>query len=356
MTTKHQILQDKIDNLVSNNGHIMDVVEKIDHDVNKMEDAIVPFGPMSKMRFYSNGEFNVHMDEDKYHLHNNALTQLSYLFGIPASYSKKLLETKWGRDLLQEVFTEHNNNCTRSRMLVRSVDNEIRGVLSDKYRRLDSRMLYEKFLTVAKEKGAVPIEAHYSKVKQYMTVVFPRVFEVNTENNGTVYMALGARIANGDYGNSALHLNSFMMQCVCTNGMVGTSALSAKHLGKRLSADLQLSQKTYNLDTRTMASSIYDITGNLLSQDTMLENIRKMKSASNEIIDMDMAIKKLPKEIYKEEVESIKSILLSGDEERGVYGKPTKWKLSQAITAAANDIGGTRKQDLDEIAGKFLGL
>tara|TARA_A100000172_G_C3044260_1_gene111822 strand:+ start:6588 stop:7658 length:1071 start_codon:yes stop_codon:yes gene_type:complete len=354
MRSKHQILQEKLDGLLNNNQHIMDVVEKIDHDVNKMEDAIVPFGPMSKMRFYSNGEFNVMMGGEKYELHSNALNQLSYQFGIPASYSKKLMQTKWGRDLLQDVFTQHNDNSSRTKMLVRSVDNEIRGIVSDKYRRLDSRIIYERFLSVAKQNGAVPIQAHYTKVKQYMTVVFPRVFEINTENNGTVYTAFGARIVNGDYGNSALHLNSFMMQCVCTNGLVGTSALNVKHLGKRLSPDLKLSQRTYDLDTKTMASSVYDITKSLLSEEVMLKNVAKMKSASNEIIDMDMAIKKLPKEIHKEEIKGIQTILQNGDEERGIYGKPTKWKLSQAITAMANDVGGSRKQELDEIAGKFL--
>lgn len=354
---RKEILENKLHTLLENNrNHVLTVVDKIETDVEQLADAIVPFGPMSPMRFTANGSFNAIMDNQKYELHNNALTQLCYLFGVPGAYAKQLIQTEWGRQLLQDMFIEHNDHSDRKKMLVRAVGTEIRGVLSDKYRRLDSRIIYDRFMKESYAKGAVVIDAHYEKVKQYITVVFPRVFEITTENNGTIYSAFGARISNGDFGNSALHLNAFQMNCVCDNGMVATSALSAKHLGKRLSSNLQLSERTYNLDTKTMASAVQDLTKNLLDEDTMMETVRKMKSASNEIIDMDMAIKRLPKEIHKEEVENIKKVLQEGDESKGIFGRPTKWKLSQAITAVSNTYGGQRKQELDEIAGKFINL
>lgn len=356
-TLRKTILEDKLNSLLAKNKiNVMETMDKIDNDVQSLEDAIVPFGPMSPMRFYANGNFNAVIEGEKYDLHSNALSQLCYLFGVPASYASQLTATQWGRELLHAIFEEHNDNSARKRMLVRSVGNEIRGVLSDKYRRLDSRIIYNDFIAQAHKKGAVVIDSHYEKVKQYITVVFPKVFEINTENNGVVYSAFGARISNGDFGNSALHLNAFQMNCVCDNGLVSKSTLSAKHLGKRLDANLQLSERTYKLDTRTMASAVRDITGNLLDEKTMQETVRKMKSASEQIVDMDMSIKRLPKEILKNEVESIKKILQDGDESRGIYGKPTKWKLSQAITACANDMGGVRKQELDEIAGRLINL
>lgn len=182
------------------------------------------------------------------------------------------------------------------------------------------------------------------------------MFEIRTENNGIIYSAFGARINNGDFGNSSLNVNAFQMNCVCDNGLVRDSQLSARHLGRKLSADLQLSERTYRLDTRTMASAVRDITSNILNEDVMLDMATKIKASSAEVIDMDMAIKRLPKEIHKPEVESIKKMLQEGDEDRGIVGKPTKWKLVSAITAVANDLGGTRKRDLDEIAGKMIKL
>jgi len=357
VSKKKEILTDKLQSLLSNNREKVNTVhEKIIDDVNNLEDRIIPFGPMSRMRFTANGSFNALIEGEKYSLHPNALRQLAYLFDVPGAYVTKLTETEWGRSLLQEIFCEHNDNSLRKRMLVRSVGDEVRGVLSDKYRRLDSRVIYQSFISEADQAGAVLIDAHYTEVKQYMTVVFPRVFEINTENNGTIFSAFGARISNGDFGNSSLNLNAFQMNCVCDNGLVSKSTLSAKHLGKRLSSNLQLSERTYNYDTKTMASAVRDITGNLLNQDTMYRTAQKIKSASDEVIDMDMAIKRLPKEIHKAEIEGIKSILQEGDEDRGIFGKPTKWKLSQAINSYGNDIGGTRKRELDELAGKLLNL
>lgn len=357
LNLRKALLEDKLDNMLNTNKtKVLEVVDKIERDVEQLEDSIVPFGTMSPMRFTANGSFKAIMGDQKYDLHNNALTQLCYLFGVPGAYAKQLLETDWGRQLLQEIFMEHNDHSARKRMLVRNVGSEIRGVLSDKYRRLDSRAIYNKFITEANSSGAVIVDAHYEKVKQYITVVFPKLFEIQTQNNGIIYSAFGARIANSDYGNSALHLNSFHMQVVCENGLIGTSSLSAKHLGKRLSADLQLSERTYRLDTQTMASAVGDITANLLNEDTMRNTVLKIKGASEQIIDMDTAIKKLPKEIHKPEIESIKQVLQNGDEEMGIYGKPTMWKLSQAITAVSNQKGGNRKQELDEIAGRLLKL
>jgi hypothetical protein len=357
ISVKKQILQTKLDNLLQNKkNHVLTVIDKIEDDVKNLNDAIVPFGPMSPMRFTANGTFNAIMENEKYVVHSNALSQLSYLFGIPGSYTSSLLHTEWGRELLRDIFSEHNDNSGRKRMLVRSVGKEIRGVLSDKYRRLDSRFIYEKFISKAIERGAEVVDANYDKTKQYITVVFPKVFEISTENNGTIYSAFGARISNGDFGNSALNLNAFQMNCICDNGLVAESMLSAKHLGKRLSSDLQLSEHTYRLDTKTMASAVGDITNQLLSEKTMIDMASKIKRASVDIIDMDNAIKHLPKEIYKHEAESIRKVLQNGDENLGIYGKPTVWKLSQAITAVGNEITGTRKHELDEIAGKLLKL
>lgn len=354
---RKSMMQDKVDSLIhANRDHITVTLNKIESDAHNLEDMVVPLGKHSMVDFHANGDFKVVLEGERYGLHRNALQQLSYLYGIPGMYSRKLVETDWGRELLKKTFRDHNMNSSRRHMLFRSVDQEVRGVVSDSYRRLDSRLILQAFMNEAKNRGATFVDALYTDVKSYMTVIYPKVFEIDTPNNGRVYSVFGARISNSDFGQASLSISNFQMNVICLNGMIGTSSLSVKHLGKRLDPNLQLSQRTYELDSRTMASAVRDITRETLSEDVLMATARKMREASEKIIDMDVAIKRLPKEILKSEVESIKSILQNGDEERGVYGKPTLWKLSQAITSAAVDIGGERKRELHEIAGKMLKL
>lgn len=355
MKTMKIILQNKLDAMIEGKKNLLEeVIDRIEDDARNLSDHIVPLGKDSPVGYHANGVFRADLNGKLLDIHNNALGQLCTNYGVPSQYANKLVDTEWGRGLLKNIFEEHNSNIARKRMLFRIIGDQVRGVLSDQYRRLDSRLIYGSFLKSARENGAVFVEACHTDVKSYMTVVYPQVECIPTENNGNIYSVFGARIVNSDFGTSSLSVSNFQMNVVCLNGMVGERAMRAVHLGKRLSPDLNLSQRTYELDSRTMASAVRDITSNMLDQDTILNTARQIRKASEKIIDMDNAIKTLPKEIYKSEVEGIRSILQAGDEDRGIVGKPTLWKLTSAITALSAELGGERKQELDSIAGKMI--
>ena len=66
----------------------------------------------------------------------------------------------WQRGLAARILNDsfYNGGAGRARHLVRSVGGQVRGVLSDKYRRLDSRPLLEAFAYYLRQAlGAVPI-------------------------------------------------------------------------------------------------------------------------------------------------------------------------------------------------------
>ena len=355
---KVEILQNKIDNLlfekVNKNQEILDKIEK---DGAFIEDYILPLGPTSPINFEANGRVSILFNDEKMNFHSHALSQLGLKFDIPTKYVNYLNDSEWGRQLLKNIFTEHKNNIPRNKILLRTVGNEARAVLSDRYLRLDSNLIYQKFIENMISNGAKIYDAFYSETKTYMSAIYPKVFSIETENNGIVHSVFGARIANSDFGDGALDLRSFQMNVVCLNGMVSNTELKQVHLGARLNDNLNFSRRTYELDTKTKVSAVNDISNNLLSAEKIMEQVSKIKTASAQSIDIDNEIKKLSKtQMLKDEIQLVGKKLMANNPEDGLEGKATKWKLSQAITAVANDIGNRRKYELDEIAGKLINL
>ena len=93
----------------------------------------------------------------------------------------------------------------------------------------------------------------------------PETIAIPTAKNGIVEMAFGARLSTSDYGDGALELRAFLMQGVCLNGMCRNSVMRQVHLGARLPENMGISQHTYELDTKTQASAIRDLTKSIFS-------------------------------------------------------------------------------------------
>jgi len=357
-TSKKQILQEKVTNLLDRSqSRNAGILERIERDNGLLTDFVLPLNVSSPLTFEANGSIKMNFNDQQYSLHHNALMQLAEKFGVPQRYLKELASTDWGRKLAQQVLTDHKNNIARQRVLIRTVGDQARAVLSDKYRRLNSDKIYTSFIEESRNAGAQLYEAEHTDTKSYISTIIPQVFEIPTENNGLVHSVFGARIANSDYGDGALEVRAFQMNCVCLNGMVSESQLKQIHLGKRLPDNVSFSDNTYRLDTAAMASAVGDIMKNVLSVERIKESAAAIKAASGELIDLDTEIKKLPRMgMLKSEVEQVEKRLMNSDEAQGITGKPTRWKLSQAITSVSNEIGERRRQELNELAGQLISL
>jgi hypothetical protein len=72
----------------------------------------------------------------------------------------------WGRELLaHNLQTVFHRRFQKKLYLLRSLQQEVRGSLSDSYRRIDSRPVVEAFATVVQEKGALPYEGYVTDTK-----------------------------------------------------------------------------------------------------------------------------------------------------------------------------------------------
>ena len=343
---------------------VQKVLEQLEHDGKLAKDFIVPIGSKvrnsimpSTISFSANGSVKMSIKdyEQELHFNEHSLIQIGAKYGVPGSYLKSLNASEWGRELSANILNQHSENIDRERVLIRTVGETIRGVMSDQYRRLDSIKIVEMFVRAISKQGAQLCDAHINDTKLFLEAIIPTPIQIQTPKNGTVFIAFGVRLSNSDFGDGSLQLRSFILQGACLNGMVTESVLKQIHLGGRLPDDLALSQKTYELDTRTQASLVNDLTNGLMSTNTIKNRAQLIIDASEKDVDLNVEMKKLVKAgLQKGEVEQVQKVMMNGSINDGVQGAPTLWKLTQGITAVARDKEATRRRELEELAGELL--
>lgn len=311
----------------------------------------------SDLSFRVNGKVTMRLlQSDELDIHQHALGQIADRFNIPIKYVKLLnVQSDWKKNLLNHILNQHSANG-KSRYLVRSVDNQVRGFLSNRYKRLNSVQIYSTFIKAANAIGAKVVDAFTSDTRGYLSVVMPEAITVQTPNNGTHEIAFGARMRNSDFGDGALDISLFTIRILCTNGMIGNSIFNEIHLSKELPKNIALSERTYQLDTMRTISVVDDACKFIFSGDLQQYEIEKLINSSKHEINIKKEVEELPKiGVLKSEVDSVMNILMGGSEEAGTQGKPTAFKLANAVSAVGNTIDNEqRRMDLHDISGKIL--
>jgi len=358
--TEQSILQEKITRKLNDSSNKMPIIRQIQEESESINDFVLPIGGFAKDNemFYSNGTLKMFVNDDYRNIHKHATGQLGDKLGIPTTYLKSLASgtEQWERDLAAKMLNEHVIHSERKRYLVRTLNDQVKGVLSDKYRRLNTAEIYAEFFNACVNKGAQLLDCCYDETRTYIEFVLPEVVPVITQHNGTTYMVFGLRISNSDYGDGALRVQSYSMQVVCLNGMTRDNLIRQVHLGKKLPDNLILSNETYKLDTETQASLVRDIVNSAFNTEFLLDEVQNIQRAGSRLVNIDTEVKKLPKMgMRKEEVKSLTDILSDNNPEHGVQGRNTIWKLTQAMTQVGVQSGNTRrKRDIEDMAGKLL--
>lgn len=374
MQTAQMTLQQGLNEVVMNkvqkmiDGKAVGVQETMERLVNEgklAQDYIAPIGVNLKVNDHSpvitfdgDGEqLAMTMPDGVFSLHDNAIGQLAERMGVPKRYLKDLAGGEpWARQLAATVLNEHSGWTQRSRVLVRTVGTQVRGVLSDSYRRLNSVEILTSFVQEAAGQGAVISDAYMNDTKVWAETILPQPIVIPTANNGDVVIFAGARFSTSDYGDGAVDMRAFLLNGACLNGMVRESVMKQVHLGSKLPDNLAISQRTYELDTATTVSAVRDLTKGLFSRETIERKAYEIQGASEIEVDAEREIKKLTKEggLMKQEGQEVERLLMKNDPEDGVQGAMTLWKLTQAITAHARTLSPERSRELHEISGALM--
>lgn len=369
-TTAHQtalneVVTAKVQRMIDSKAvGVQATMERLINEGKIAQDYIAPLGVNLKAQertpvitFSANGHLNLNMPDGQFSLHPNAVSQVAERMGIPTKYLRTLATgDEWERQLAAYVLNEHSGWTQRSRVLVRSVGSEVRAILSDSYRRLNSVEIITAFVEEASKQGAVIADAYMSDTKVWAETILPQPFTIPTVKNGEVVIFAGARFSTSDYGDGAVDMRTFLLNGACTNGMVRESVMKQVHLGSKLPDNLALSEETYALDTRTTVSAVRDLTAGLYSKDTIMQKAIEIQGASEIDVDFDKELKKLVSSgsLLKSEKSEVEKVLMRNDPNDGVQGGATLWKLTQAITAHARELEPQRARELHEISGALL--
>lgn len=286
-------------------------------------------------------------------MHRNALTQAADRAGIPTRYLDSLLardtddtSNAWRRGLAQHSLREHFAH-EPGRFLIRSVNGQARGFLSDKYRRLDSRPLLDAFVGEARRLGAVPYEGMGSDVRVFLRAIIPTVIEPVPGEA----MVLGVEWSNSDYGCGTYSISAFAMRLICLNGMVGANHSKNVHLGGRLGDNIEFSAETYRRDTRTMVSATGDVVRAALGPAAIETQMAAIRHAHSTETNWSKAFAKVSKALSKAEALKVQSAF-DGPDVVNLPAGQTMWRFSNALSWVANATeDAERKAELQGMAG-----
>lgn len=362
----NQVVMNKVQKMIDGKAvGVQATMSRLIEEGKIAQDYIAPIGVNLKAQehspvitFSGDSRLMMNMPDGQFSLHDNAIAQLADRMGIPQRYLRNLASGEpWAIMLAAHVLNQHSDWTQRSRVLVRTVGHQVRGVLSDSYRRLNSVEILTAFVQEAAGQGAVISDAYMNDTKVWAETILPTPITVPTKNNGDVIIFAGARFSTSDYGDGAVDMRAFMLNGACLNGMVRESVMKQVHLGSKLPDNLALSQQTYELDTKTTVSAVQDLTRGLFSADTIKRKAYEIQGASEMEVDFDRELKKLTGNgwLLKQESKEVEKILMRNNPDDGVQGGATLWKLTQAITAHARELSPERSRELHEISGELLG-
>lgn len=361
----NQVVINKVQRMIEGKQQgVLETITRLLEEGKAAQDFIAPIGMNLRnedrhpvISFKSEGQVQMAIPEGNFNLHGNAISQISEKMGVPAKYLRELSGgDEWQKQLCATILNEHSGWTQRTRVLIRAVGTEVRGVLSDSYRRLNSVEILTAFIQEAGVQGAVLSDAYMNDTKVWCETILPNPIEIPTRKNGVVTIFAGARFSTSDYGNGSVDMRSFLLNGACLNGMVRESVMRQVHLGSRLPDSIALSQKTYELDTKTTVSAIKDLTKGLYSRDTIMGKAIEIQGASEIDVDFDKELKGLVQRgaLMKNEGREVEKLLMNNNPEDGVTGGATLWKLAQGITAFAREQEPERSRELHEISGQLM--
>lgn len=333
-------------------------LQRVHNDTSNVRDYLVPLGQPNVGFDGFEASLELLLDSGRFTFNNHALSQMATKLGVPSGYIRTLVQSDWGRELTAEIFQKHTDEqCAGKTLLVRAIDGEVRGVLSDKYRRYDHQAVVNTFLSAVDSQGAVFYECVHSETRMFFKCVIPELHYIETEHNGVEVLAFGAMFKDSMFGASSQELSLFTLKPVCANGMVGESQMRSVHLGSKIHDEGVLSQETLRYYTEYAQGAIRDIMGSVLNREAIEQRKERIKALGADTIDIQKEVLELPQlGLTKEETDSVFQKLLNSNPDEGVVGAPTLLKLVNAVNSVGNDQGGERMIELQEVAGKIAGI
>lgn len=291
-----------------------------------------------------------------FHITDHTHGQIASRLDIPKRYYDRMMVQA------PELFQENVNHWFRENpetRLVRTLGNQARAFLSDRFKILDNEEVLEAVIDAL---GAIPnavvLSSGVTDSKMYLKIIFPDI-EGEVLPGDTIHM--GICISNGEIGNGSLIVEIFFYRSFCTNGCVfgRTDAFGMKrvHLGGKLiqGSDYKIiSSRTQRMQIETMKSEMRDVLQAATDEVLFNEMVAKLRASTEgeKIVNPERGIEELAKTFTLSESERQQAMVnLIQDRDY------SRWGALNAITKIANDHASyDRASELEALGGKVLTL
>lgn len=287
-------------------------------------------------------------------LRPSAHAQLAATLGIPKPYYDRMQAE--APDLLASNANRWLQKAQKK--LIRTLDGEVRAILSDSYRPLDNLDLANAVLPILKNVDARVESAEVTESKLYLKVVSDRI---QGEAKVGDLMQAGAVIGNSEIGHGSLSVSALDFRLACLNGMIRETAIRKAHLGRGArgmdaieDAREFFKDTTRQLDDQAFFAKVQDTVSAMFDPERFNLRLNQYREASAQIITIDpvKAIETVTRRYSFTDGErgSIMSHLIQG-------GDLSRWGLANAVTRAAQDVDSyDRSTEMERFGGDIIEL
>lgn len=288
--------------------------------------------------------------------------QLSAFTEIPRQYYDRIL--KQNPALLSENIRHGLKQKAHSkedgRRMIRTVGDQARAILSDKYRRLDAYDLMQAILPVMHDGRFEVDSCELTESRVYLKALTSRVKSEVKPGDAVQY---GLMVSSSDVGDGALRVEPLIFRLVCKNGAVMSSAIRKMHLGRNFAGEgIQelLSDRTKELSDAAFWNQVRDVVQAHMDPAIFEREVEKLREAAGQPIKntdiqtvIELAMEKTG--IQGEGLlSSMVAYMANGADGAGF----NRWGLANAFTYAAQgeEVSYDKSVDLERAGGRILEL
>jgi hypothetical protein len=336
---------------------LVDLAQELERQLATKRDLVVP-SSLLQCRTDEGGDLKLIVDarqgDGEYGVSNLARRQLADKLKIPFAYFERMRTE-------QPALLDRNLNTwlqtDGDRRMIRTLDGQVRAVLSDRYRRLDNFDLAENVLPILQRlEGARFESVELTETRMYLKVVTPRV-EVEIAP-GDVVQA-GIVITNSEVGCGTLSVQPLVYRLVCRNGLIASDhALRKTHVGRALQKEddpvTVFRDDTLAADDKAFFLKVRDVVEAAVSEATFRQVAQKMQKTRDVRLTGDpvKAVEVLANRYALNEAERsgvLRHLIVAGD--LSAYG------IVNAITHFSQDVEDyDRATEFEALGGKLIEL
>ena len=266
---------------------LVELARELERQLGTKKDLLVPLA-RTQHRTSEDGECALEVEEStgvqRYGITALARRQLAEKLKIPYAYFERMRTE-------QPALLDRNVNAWLAReegerQLLRTLDGQVRAVLSERFRRLDNHDLVEQVLPALRALPEAQFESvELTETRLYLKVVAPRIqFEVAP---GDVVQA-GVVVSNSEVGCGMLSVQPLVFRLVCRNGLIASDkTLRKQHVGRALESEqgsgVVYKDDTLQADDRAFFLRVRDTVAAAVSEATLRavgEKLRRTREIS----------------------------------------------------------------------------